>query len=451
VGTRQNFTVPGGATFDTSTLYIDDPNNRVGVVNTSPAFTLDVAGIIRGSSGVIGLTTTGAPSASLADGAFAIDTTNHTFYYRSGSTWRQVSSGSSVTVQDAAPTYAANGLWYESDTGKLLIGYDGYWVEVASAGPPGPAGTPVGVSGSIQFNNGGTFGGAGHALIENGFLRLPNAPDPDPLPAVEGVALYGRSVGGRMMLRFCGPSGLSTIAQPHMARNKLSVWSPAGNSTTIVALGAAALTATGTATAANVATTNRHTWMKRLEYLVTTAATTAVAGFRSTVNQFGRGASDGDGGFHFICQWGPATGVATASNRAFVGMSANTNAPTDVQPSTLVDMIGMGWDSADENIQFFHNSSTGTATKVDTGIPVPTEVRTKVYELVMFCPPNSSSVSWEIRDLDEVPSGPAASGTVSTNLPSSTTLLSPRGYMSAGGTSSVIGIALMNLYIETDY
>jgi hypothetical protein len=317
-------------------------------------------------------------------------------------------------------------------------------------GPTGPGGTPPGGTNTqIQFNNAGSFGGATHAEVENGYLRLPEAEDPTAPTSADGVILYGHAIGGRMMPRFGGPSGLSTVIQPHLGRNKISAWSPAGNSTTVTTFGAAALTATGTATGANVATTNRHTWMKRVEYLVTSATSTAVAGWRLAANQYARGGSAGDGGFHFICQWGPATGVATTSNRAFVGLSNNTNAPTDVNPSTLVDIIGMGWDSADTNIQFLYNDNGGTASKLDTGLPVPTVDRTKVYELVMFCSPNGSAIHFEITDIVE--GGSSYVGTVNTNIPSSTTLLSPRGYMSAGGTSSVIGIALMNLYIETDY
>jgi len=38
-----------------------------------------------------------------------------------------------------------------------------------------------------------------------------------------------------------------------------------------------------------------------------------------------------------------------------------------------------------------------------------------------------------------------------TDLPSSTTLLNPYGYVSVGGVSSVVGYATMSLYIETDY
>lgn len=55
---------------------------------------------------------------------------------------------------------------------------------------------------------------------------------------------------------------------------------------------------------------------------------------------------------------------------------------------------------------------------------------------------------WLVTDLA---TGATASGTITTNLPALGTLLAPRGWMSVGGTSSVIGIALMGLYIETDY
>lgn len=87
MGTRKNFVVPGGITVDSSTLYVDDPNNRVGVGKTNPDYTLDVSGIVKGSNGVITLVTAGAPSVTIADGAIAVDTTNNTFYFRSGSTW----------------------------------------------------------------------------------------------------------------------------------------------------------------------------------------------------------------------------------------------------------------------------------------------------------------------------------------------------------------------------
>lgn len=279
---------------------------------------------------------------------------------------------------------------------------------------------------------------------------MPEASSPG-IPATGRVGIFGRRVAGRMMPAFIGPSGLDSILQPHFGRNAVVKWEPAGNSTTISATRAAGLTATGSGTAANVGTSNLYTYMKRIEYLVTTAATTAVAGFRSTAAQYSIGGpSAGLGGFHFICRWGPATGVSTTTNRAFVGLVNSTTAPTDVQPSSVIFMIGMGWDAADTNIQMMHNAG-GTATKIDLGasFPVPTADRTKVYELAMFAPPGTTqSVTYLVTDLV---SGATATGTITTNIPTTTTLMAPKGWMSVGGTSSVIGIALMGLYIETDY
>ncbi len=278
-------------------------------------------------------------------------------------------------------------------------------------------------------------------------------PDADGTATPTGsLEIFRRDVGGRSMLAMVGPSGLDTTLQPLIGRNKIATWTPAGNGTVIVADGAAAMTATGTATAANVATTNLHQMQKRLDYLVTTASTTAVAGFRYPAAQWTIGGSGTDatqkGGFTLIIRFGPATGVGTASNRCFVGMSSSTVAPTDVEPSTITNIVGCGWDSADNNIQIMHRGA-GAITKIDTGIPVSNLDRTECYELSLFSPPGTiQRVGYEFRNLI---TNAAARGTIFVNLPSATTLLAPRGWMSVGGTSSVIGISLMSAYLESDF
>jgi hypothetical protein len=55
------------------------------------------------AGGIITLTTDGEPSTALANGAFAVDTTNHIFYFRSNSTWNQVSSGYQINLEGGAP------------------------------------------------------------------------------------------------------------------------------------------------------------------------------------------------------------------------------------------------------------------------------------------------------------------------------------------------------------
>ena len=355
-------------------------------------------------------------------------------------------SGSQATALLDVFTSSLKGLSPASGGGTAnFLRADGAW-----AAPAGGGGSPGGASGEIQFNNAGAFAGAADVEIEGGQLRLPDIAVPA-TPAAGGLKLFAKGVAGRLLAATFGPSGLFTTLQPNLGRNRIATWAPAGNSTTIVADGAAALTATGTATAANIATTNRHTYMRRLEFLVTVAATTAVAGWRGAAAMFGvGGVASGDGGFHFICRWGPATGVATATSRCFVGMASSTAAPTDVEPSTITNSVGMGWDAADTNIQIMHRGA-GAVTKIDLGasFPVPTADRAKAYELALYAPPGTpQSVGYEVTDLA---TGAVASGTITTNLPTTATLLAPRGWMSVGGASSVIGIALMGLYIETDY
>lgn len=330
---------------------------------------------------------------------------------------------------------------------------DGTWATPAGGG----GGSPGGSTTEVQYNNAGAFDGAANVTIdasENLVLNdhwevIAGASAPS-TPAAGRISHFLKNVGGRLMPAFKGPTGLDSTLQPHTGLNRVAKWQAAGNSTTITADGAAALTAIGTATAANVATTNIHTLMRRLEYLVTTAATTAIAGYRYTGALWSRGGLAGYGGFHYVCQWGPATGVTTATNRGFNGLRNLTAAPTDVEPSSLVNLIGMGWDAADTNIQMMHNDASGTATKIDLGasFPVPSADRTKAYELVLFASPaDTSQVQYRVTDLGTLA---VASGSITTDLPTTTTFLAPQGWMSVGGTSSVIGIALGQLYIETD-
>lgn len=221
----------------------------------------------------------------------------------------------------------------------------------------------------------------------------------------------------------------------------------AGGGTTLTASGVA-ITATGTATAVSVGTGSNYSNKTRLEYLVTVAATTAVAGWRQATAKFFFGNTSGQGGFNYTCYFGNATGASTTTNRCFVGMSSNVSAPTDVEPSTLTNMFGIGWDAADANIQFFNNDGTGTATKTDLGgsFTVPTTDRSVGYKLTMSSVANSSVVSYTLTNLN---TGATASGSVSSDLPANTVFLAGRGYMSVGGTSSVIGIALIKQYIKS--
>lgn len=250
-----------------------------------------------------------------------------------------------------------------------------------------------------------------------------------------------------MIPAFMGPSGLDTSLQALLARNKVSFASAVGNGTTLNSTGLN-VTGTGTATALNVAATNIFTAMRSIEYPITTAAAAAVAGWRSASAQFFRGTGK-LGGFFFVCRFGRSRGAAAnATLRGFTGLAASTAAPTDVDPSTFTDVLGVGCDAGDTNWQVMHRTGSGAVTKVDTGIPKAVADSSEMYEVAMFCPPGGTVVHVQFTRLSD---DATFTHTITTNLPAANTLLAPRGHYSVGGTSAVIGYALSSAYIETDY
>ena len=74
---------------------------------------------------------------SYTPGDFWYETDTGKLYVRFDDYWVEVghsSDGQSFQAQDAAPSSpAANDIWYESDTGKTFIYYDSYWVEIGHA------------------------------------------------------------------------------------------------------------------------------------------------------------------------------------------------------------------------------------------------------------------------------------------------------------------------------
>jgi len=305
----------------------------------------------------------------------------------------------------------------------------------------------AGQSGSVLFNNAGVTGGTTSLLIDGGNLTF-NAISTPTAPAASKVTLFGSNVGGRILPAILGPSGRSTSLQPHIGRNRIGSWLPPGNATTVpVAYGIAAPTATGTATTRTVATTNAVTQQRRLGY-VSAAGAGSLAGFRTAAAQFFRGSGAGLGGFHLIIRFAPSDAAAVAGARMFVGLFATTTAPTNVNPSTLLNTVGVGADTADTSLSVIHNDGAGTATKIALGAGFPANsLSTNAYELILFCAPNAASISYRVENLVT----PAvASGELTTDIPANTQLLGIQGWRSNNATALAVGIDLISCYIETD-
>jgi hypothetical protein len=129
-------------------------------------------------------------------------------------------------------------------------------------------------------------------------------------------------------------------------------------------------------------------------------------------------------------------------------MQASTAAPTDVNPSTLLNIIGVGYDAADTNWQVMTNNGTGAAVKVDTGIARPSADRQTMYSVMVFCP---SGGAWTaVRIVDEGTGSTYESAQLSADIPATTQTLTPNCYASVGGTSSVVGLTFGGMWFDTD-
>ncbi|MEY2688979.1 MAG: hypothetical protein RL375_3177 [Pseudomonadota bacterium] len=283
-----------------------------------------------------------------------------------------------------------------------------------------------------------------HAVDETG-LVIPGATVDPAVPPAGHVQVFARERAGRVMLAQQGPSGIDAWLQPHVGRVNMVSFRPHGTAA-LTGLGLT-LTAVGSASAPTMSPTNQFQETNRIEFLQGTASTTANTSYRSAAARWTRSLTAGRGGFLHIVRFGPATGLTNATRRLAIGLRNATTAPTDVQPSTLMNMIIAGYDSADANFQIMHNDNTGTAVKLDTGIVRPINDRTGIYELIIFAPPGSADVKVYFKD---IVNGTEFSATLGTDLPAPGTFLSEFGVASAGGVSSVVGFALFGLYTESD-
>lgn len=189
------------------------------------------------------------------------------------------------------------------------------------------------------------------------------------------------------------------------------------NSTTDTVLGGVTMGTTASAIARSVSSTNFASKQIRKGFYGTVASAGRYTGIRGSSLLFYLG-----GGFKYVCDFYISDTAFGSGCRQFYGLAGQTTDLTysdTVLVSSLTNIIGVGSDSLDTNLQVFYNDAAGTATKIDLGINFPANrtagaALTTIYSIELYNDSNSTSVKYSVENKE---TGAISTGTIATNLP----------------------------------
>lgn len=189
------------------------------------------------------------------------------------------------------------------------------------------------------------------------------------------------------------------------------------NSTTEVASGGIVMATTGSTIARSVASTNFASKQVRKGFYGSVVSAGRYTGTRGSALLWYLG-----GGFKYVCDVYISDTAFGSGCRQFYGMAGQTTDlgySDSILVSSLTNIIGIGSDASDTNLQVFHNDGSGTATKVDLGVNFPANrtsgaALTTVYSIELYNDSASTDVKYSIKNKE---TGAVAIGTISTNLP----------------------------------
>lgn len=353
-------------------------------------------------------------TASLQEGEIAVNVTDGKIYLRKSG------SGSDIIVS-ALTTEASN-------SGSLTL-----------TGSFNLAG-----SGSLLTMDANSIELTGSLLIDNGYIQLDAIADPS-AASTGSLIIYTKSVANRIMPKWIGPSGVDTPFQPNMMFNQFSVMMPGGG-TTLDVIGCT-ITNVGTISNPTLTSANLKSQTRRVTN-TSAAAAGSLASTRVTNLECWRGNATGFGGFFMVCRFGLST--LQTGMRAFFGLTDTApTAPTNINPltNTTPGKIGMAISASSGNWNFVYNTTGIAPTVVELGSGYPVDTST-MLELILYAKPYDTSVSYRITNMT---TGTQTSGSISSNLPATTTFLGRTCWATNNATAAAVAWDLSRFSLETDY
>ncbi len=148
--------------------------------------------------------------------------------------------------------------------------------------------------------------------------------------------------------------------------------------------------------------------------------------------------------------------VAVSGASCYVGMTTDTGGLAGVDPSTFLNSIGVGNDTADTFLQIMSNGASGTATKVSLGSNFPANTQSAdIYEVVFEGAAAGTTITYSVTRFSASTGaivGSVATGTISSNLPVDTVAMCPQAWRcnraTVLGTATDLGIDFLGGFIQ---
>ena len=261
------------------------------------------------------------------------------------------------------------------------------------------------------------------------------------LPSTNNLRLYVNNCCGKPVLAALCPTGEQTSLQASFYSCGITFITPTSGSNVHVV--GTSTSISGNASTPSLANTNLFTSLNRTRFYTSTSAHSQ-SGIRTSDQVAWRGNAAGLGGFYYGCLFGWSTQIT--GQRSFVGLWDNTSSPGDIDYSTMIDMVGVGYDAGDTYLQIMHNDNNGNASKISLGANFPKNT-TSVYNFRLFSAPNGSTIGYYIKDLV---TGNSATGVINSDLPRNTVFLGMYAYVNNNATAEQAQLEVMRQYVEAD-
>lgn len=283
-------------------------------------------------------------------------------------------------------------------------------------------------------------------------LDLPALSAEPPIPPAGHGLFYAKSIAGRVMPKWMGPTGVDYPMQSHLGFNNVAIWrggaatTSAGFASIVGTMPYTSVSQTAPTTPTLTNTSLRNQTVRTSMNCSTTAG--SVSYIRGNAPRFCRGGAAGIGGF-FVATRFALSGTLVTGLRSFVGITDVTTNPSNVDPTTNTTpgKVGLAINSNTGNWNLVHNI-TGTApTVIALGANFPVN-NTDLMEIALFSPPNGSSIEYRVVNWS---TNQQVTGSLTTNIPAAATFMLPVCWFTNNAQATSQTFDFISTYVETDY